>query len=167
MFQVGDQVVYGVHGVCIVADTEERVIDRKRRTFLVLEPVGQDGSRFLVPTHNETAMAKLRPMLTPEALEQLLHCEQIRQDKWIRDENQRKQTYRELIGSGDRVGLMQMVSSIYRFRLQQTAAGKRIHQCDEIFLRDAEKLLSGEIAIVLDMQPEEARSYLREKLKCA
>lgn len=166
MFQVGDQVVYGVHGVCSVTATEERVIDRLRRTFLVLKPVGQDGSRFLVPTHNDAAMGKIRPMLTPEALERLLVSDQIREDKWIRDENQRKQVYRELIGSGDRVGLMQMVYALYLFRLRQSATGKRIHQCDENFLRDAERLLSGEIAIVLNMPTEEARSYLRDKLKC-
>lgn len=166
MFQVGDRVVYGVHGVCSVTATEERVIDRLHRTFLVLEPVGLDGSRFLVPTHNGAAMGKIRPMLTPEELEQLLSSDQIREDKWIRDENQRKQAYRELIGGGDRVGLMQMVYALYLFRSRQSATGKRIHQCDENFLRDAERLLSGEIAIVLNMPTDEARSYLRDKLKC-
>ena len=56
MYQIGDQVVYGIHGVCCVVEQEERVIDRKRVTYLVLEPVGQDGSRYLVPTHNAAAM---------------------------------------------------------------------------------------------------------------
>ena len=166
MFQVGDQVVYGVHGVCIVMATENRMIDRKQRTYLVLEPAGQDGSRFLLPTHNDAVMSKLRPIQTRETLEKLLTSEQIREMNWIRDDNARKQIYREVIGSGGPVGLMQMVYSLYQFRTQQNAVGKKLHQCDENFLRDAERLLSGEISIVLKMQPDEARFYLREKLNC-
>lgn len=166
MFQVGDQVVYGIHGVCCVVDLEERVIDRKRLTYLALEPVGQDGSRYLVPTHNEAAMAKLRQMLTPAELEELLQSEQVRQDGWIRDENIRKQTYRELINSGDRASLMKMVRSLYHHKAEQSAAGRKIHQCDENFLRDAEKLLSGEISMVMQMGFDQARSFLRDCLKC-
>ncbi len=84
MYQVGDQVVYGIHGVCCVADQEERTVDRKRVTYLVLEPVGQDGSRYLVPTHNAAAMAKLRKMLSREDLERLLLSEEVRDDRCIR-----------------------------------------------------------------------------------
>lgn len=165
MYQVGDQVVYGIHGVCRVADLEERVIDRKRVTYLALEPMGQEGSRYLVPTHNAAAMGKLRKMLTPEEMEALLRSEEVRADGWIKDENQRKQTYRELISSGDRLNLMKMVHTLYNHKQQQSAAGKKVHLCDENFLRDAEKLLAGEIAIVLGLEPDQAKKYVREQLK--
>ena len=165
MYQVGDKVVYGIHGVCMVVDQEERLIDRKRVTYLALEPVGQGGSRYLVPTHNEAAMAKLRHMLTREELEALMDSEEILADGWIKDENLRKQTYRELISSGDRARLMQMVRTLYRHRKAQAAAGKKCHLCDENFLRDAEKLLIGEFSVVLDVDPEQAKQYIRSKLK--
>ena len=45
MYQTGDRVVYGSHGVCCVASLEERVIDRKIVQYLALEPVGQEGAR--------------------------------------------------------------------------------------------------------------------------
>lgn len=165
MYQVGEKVVYGVHGVCVVAAEEARVVDRKKVTYLALEPVGQDGTRYLVPTHNAIAMGKLQPMLTGEELTALIGSEAVRADAWIRDENQRKQTYRELIGSGDRVRLMQMVHTLYRHKKEQTAAGKKVHLCDDNFLRDAEKLLSGEFAIVLGMEADAARQYIRTHLK--
>ncbi len=164
MYQIGEQVVYGIHGVCRVADLEERVVDRKRVAYLVLEPVGQDGSRYLVPTHNEAAMAKLRKMLTPEEMTALFQSEQIRGDGWIREENVRKQVYREKISSGDRAVLMGLVCTLYRHKAEQLAAGKKVHQCDENFLRDAEKLLAGEVAIVMDMEYPQALAYLREQL---
>lgn len=165
MYQIGDKVVYGVHGVCMVVDQEERVVDRKRLTYLALEPVGQDGSRYLVPTHNAAAMAKLRSMLSREELDAIWQSEEVMADGWIRDENLRKQTYRELIGSGDRTKLMQMIRTLYRHKAQQTSAGKKVHLCDDNFLRDAEKLLASEVSIVMDMEPDQAKQYIRSKLK--
>ncbi len=165
MYQIGDQVVYGIHGVCRVADQEERVIDRKRVTYLVLEPVGQEGARYLVPTHNAVAMGKVKQMLSREDLTSLMTSEEVCADGWIRDENQRKQTYRELIGSGDRAKLMQMVRTLYRHKAAQSAAGRKVHMCDDNFLRDAEKLLASEISIVLELEQPQAMQFIREQLK--
>lgn len=164
MFQIGDQVLYGIHGVCRVVDLEKRIVDRKQRAYLVLEPEGQQGSRYLVPTYNEAAMSKLRRILTVQELEMLLCSEEIRTDFWIRDENQRKQRYRELISCGDRSALMGMVATLYRHKTAQAAAGRKCHLCDENFLRDAERLLSSEVALVLELEYDQARAYLRDKL---
>ena len=45
------------------------------------------------------------------------------------------------------------------------ALGKKNHLCDENFLHDAEKLLIGEISIVLHLEPEQARAYIHKNLK--
>ena len=164
MFQVGDRVVYGIHGVCDVTEQEVRMVDRKRVTYLVLEPLGQPGSRYLVPTHNAAAMGKLRKMLTKEEMEVLLLSDAVRMDCWIRDENLRKQAYRELIGSGDRQKLMGMVHTLYRHKAEQAAAGRKVHLCDDNFLRDAEKLLISEVSIVMELEPEQAKEFVRSKL---
>ena len=165
MYQIGDQVVYGMHGVCRVVEEEKRVIDRKAVTYLVLEPLVQNGSRFLVPTHNAAAMAKIRNMLTKEELDEMLQSEVVRVDGWIRDENQRKQTYRELIGSGDRERLISMICTLYRHKAEQTAAGRKVHLCDDNFLRDAEKLLISEVSVVMDMDMDTAKKFIRTQLK--
>lgn len=165
MYQSGEYVLYGIHGVCRVVGTEKQLINRKRTEFLVLEPLAQNESRFYLPTQNPTAMGKLKSVLSREEMLELLSSEQIREDCWIREENQRKQYYRDLISSGDRTALLQMVSSLYRYKDEQMAAGRKFHQCDDNFLRDAEKLLSSEISLVMDFSPEEARDYLRSQLR--
>lgn len=165
MFQIGDRVVYGIHGVCVIAEQEERICDRKKVTYLVLEPMGQKGSRYLVPAHNAAAMRKLKKLLTPEDLKKLLESQTGDSDGWIRDETLRKQTYRELISSGDREKLMKMVHALYRHKEIQSLAGKKVHLCDENFLRDTENLLSNEISVVLDMNMEDAKQYLRNHLR--
>ena len=165
MYQVGELVVYGMHGVCRVVSREERLVDKKRLNYLALEPVGHGGSRFLVPTQNAAAMAKLQPILSDEELEAMIRSEDVKTGEWIRDENQRKQAYRELIGSGDRKRIMRMVHTLYRHKADQSTLGRKIHLCDENFLHDAEKLLIGEIAIVLHLEPEQARAYIHKNLK--
>ena len=165
MFQIGDKVVYGVHGVCDIVEQEERVVDRKKVTYLALEPVGQGGARYLVPTHNAAAMAKLRHMLSREERDALVQSDAVRADGWIPDENQRKQTYREMISSGDRGKLMCMVRTLYRHKAAQTAAGRKCHLCDENFLRDAERLLIGEVSMILSVDADQAKQYLKNHLK--
>lgn len=165
MYQIGALVVYGIHGVCYVADLEERVVDRKIVVYMALEPLEQEGARYLIPTHNPVAMNKVKPILTKEALEEILTSADVRRGEWIRDENQRKQIYRELISCGDRIRLMQMVRTLYKHKDEQLSSGRKVHICDDNFLRDAEKLLASEIAVVTDLTPEEARQRLRSKLK--
>ena len=160
MYEIGEKVLYGIHGICRVTDTDERMVDRVKRQYLVLEPVDQAGAKFYVPTHNAAALAKLRPLLTREALEELLRSEEARQDSWIADENERKQSYRELINSGDRVALIRMVGSLHRHKQEQIEAGRKFHQSDENFLRDAEKLLSAEFSTVLGIEPGQVGSYV-------
>lgn len=165
MFQVGDQVLYGMHGVCTITDVEERNIDRKKIQYFVLEPAEQPGAKFYVPTGNRIALSKLRPIITREELNCLLASDEVQQDSWIQDENQRKQCYRDLITSGDRAALVRMVRTLHQHKKNQTAAGRKFHLCDENFLRDAEKLLGSEFALVLEMPQEEVGSYVRTMLR--
>lgn len=165
MYQIGDRVIYGSHGVCQIVDAEERTVDRKKIRYLVLEPVNQAGARFYVPAENPAALAKLRHILDRESLEQLLQSAEIRQDCWIPDENQRKQRYRELISSANREELLRMIHSLHIHKQRQIEAGRKFHLCDENFLRDAEKLLNAEFSLVLGIQPSQVGDYILSAIK--
>lgn len=164
MFQIGDQVVYVIHGICRVVEQEQRRVDGKHVVYLSLEPMGQTGSRFLVPTHNPVAMGKLRHLLTSQQAEDLLAMKGVELFQWIQEENRRKQFYRELIASGDCYKLISMVQMLSQHKASQTAMGRKLHMCDENFMRDAERLLVTEISTVLGKTPEEVRQPLRQKL---
>lgn len=165
MYQSGTYLIYGIQGVCRVVGTEVQRVNRKKTEYLVLEPIEKTESRFYLPTQNPAAMAKLRPVLTREEMVEVLASREVHSDCWIPEENQRKQRYRDLISSGDRLSLLQMLSCLYRHREEQMAAGRKFHQCDDNFLRDAERLLCVEVALVMDLTGEEAREYLRQQLK--
>ena len=60
--------------------------------------------------------------------------------------------------------MLSMIYTLYQHRAAQAEAGKKVHLCDDNFLRDAEKLLLSEIAMVMELTPEQAKQYLRESL---
>lgn len=165
MYSMGEYVLYGIHGVCRVAGFEKQLVNRKRTEYMILEPVNSSESRFYLPTANPAALEKLKPVLSAAQLQELLASGEIRKPCAIGDENRRKQYYRELLGSGDRHSILRTLCSLYRYREEQLAAGRKFHLCDDNFLRDAEKLLASEIGLVLEMTPEAARDYLRQQLK--
>ena len=161
MLQLGERVVYGIHGVCSIVTIEQRIIDRKKADYYVLEPLDQPGSKYYVPVNNQIAVSKLRPLLTVEQLEAMLNSPE--SVSWIADENQRKNKYRELINSGDRGALLGMIRLLQEHKISQLAAGRKFHLCDENFLKDAKKLLSSEICLVLGVPKRDVSAYIDSK----
>ena len=167
MFQVGDRVVYGIHGICRILDQEEQLVNRKRIRYFILEPLDRPGTRYLIPSENPAALAKLRPIISREELEALLSSADNWRYCWIDDANLRKQRYRELINSGDRGALLGMVCALYQHKVEQAAVGRKFHLCDENFLRDARKLLDAEFSLVLGIQPSVVETFIISALGIA
>lgn len=164
VFQRGDQVVYGIHGICRILDLEIQTVSRRKIEYYVLEPLNQPGARFYVPTQNQAAVAKLRPIITQQELDGLLRSDDATSEIWISDENLRKQRYRELITGGDRTALVAMVHALHKHKAEQLATGRKFHLCDENFLRDAEKLLGTEFAMVLNIPQSEVGDYIQKAM---
>ena len=164
VYQQGDQVVYGIHGVCKIHEITKQIVNRKRVEFYVLVPLNQTDARLFDPNQNRATASKMRPLLTKQEIDALLTLDAIEDDCWIDDENQRKQYYRELIVSGDRAKLISMIRSLYIHKENQIKHGRKFHLCDENFLRDAEKLLSSEFAFVLGITQNEVSKYIQDRL---
>lgn len=164
MYQIGDLVLYGVHGVCKIAGIETKTVNRKKIDYYILQPINQDGATYFIPANNETVLSKIRPIMTKDEIEKLLSSDSDVSGMWIPEENARKQRYRELIVSGDRVKLLQMIRILDRHKKEQQTAGRKFHQCDENFMRDAIKLLDEELAVVLNMDRTKVKEYVTERL---
>lgn len=163
MYRLLQMVVYGIHGVCRVLELEDRIVDKKAVTYYVLEPVSQPGARFYIPSHNAAAMAKLRPLTQKEALQQML-SDRADVAPWIPDENQRKQHYRQFLGNMDAKELVRMIRCLEAYRLSQAQLGRKLHICDENFLRDAKRILTSEISYVLELDEKDVSAHLMEMI---
>ncbi len=160
MLSIGERVVYGIHGVCQIVDFEEKRVNSKMVVYYVLQPLDQPQSRFYIPKDNPAAVAKLSKILTKQELDDLLHSDP--ENVWIDDEGRRKLYYRQLISSGDRASLIAMVRCLHLHRAQQIAAGKKLHLCDENFMRDAQRVIEGEISLVLNIPIDQVGRYLAD-----
>lgn len=160
MYQVSQLVVYGVHGVCRITHMEERRVDRQMVNYFVLEPLSQPRNQYLIPCGNPAALAKMRPLLEKQQLLAVLRGD-LNEEPWIPNENLRKQYYRQILNSGDVAALIGMLHCLETYRQAQLEAGRRLHICDENFLRDVKKVLSGEISTVLDIPESEIPDYIQ------
>lgn len=164
-FQPGEMLLYGMHGVCRVVAIEQRKVDRKTVEYYCICLVEQSGSNFYIPTGSPAAVSKLHPLLTRQELDVLLQSVKTEPDAWISDENRRKQHYRELVSGLDRKALLCTVSALVHHKNRQLACGKKLHLCDENFLRDAQKLISGEFSMVLGIPKGEVGQYIQRVLE--
>lgn len=160
MYQKGSMVIYGIHGVCSILETEIRKIDRKNVEYYVLQPLDHPDARYYIPTQSPAAVSKMSPLLTKEEINELLCNIDIYNHSWIDDENQRKQLYKTVISSGDRYQLISLICLLHRHRKMQLESGRKFHACDENFLRDAEKVISGELSLVLNIARDEVGQYI-------
>ncbi|MBQ3251818.1 MAG: CarD family transcriptional regulator [Oscillospiraceae bacterium] len=161
--KLSDLVMYGIHGVCKIIAVESKIVDKKTVEYYVLEPVCQPGSKYYIPTQNPAALAKLSPILSRNALDNLLNDPEIHRTAWVDDESRRKQHYKELLNGSDRGALIQMAHTLITRRKEQEQLGKKFHQCDEIFLKDALKLLDSEISIIMGIPQKDVRSFMESK----
>ena len=67
MYEIGQQVLYGIHGVCTVTAIELMRFGKEKARYYVLEPVEQPGSRFYVPVENEAAATTIFALGAPSA----------------------------------------------------------------------------------------------------
>lgn len=161
-YSVGEQVVYGSHGVCAIVDIETRRLDKRQVRYYVLEQIDHSGCRFYVPSENEAAVSKIRRVMSEQQVKELLSSSEVHSSAWVEDENLRKQRYKELIGGTDLPALINMVHCLHIHRQNQTQAGKKFHICDENFLRDAQKLLEGELSVALQMPQDQVSEYIKQ-----
>lgn len=161
MFEIGEKVVYGTEGVCTVAEVREMKVSRTKAQYYVLRPIYREGATIFVPVNNPTLTGKMRRLLSVEEINALLS--QIRQQEisWIDDANERKEEFRRILTAGDRRELLGMIRSLYLRRQLLQSTGKRLRTNDDQVLRDAERLLNDEFALVLGITPREVPEYIR------
>ena len=72
MFQVNDMIVYGAHGVCRIAEIEERDFNGSSIEYYILKPVYDEKATIFVPVLNDRLTAKMRRVLSKDEIEALI-----------------------------------------------------------------------------------------------
>ena len=165
MFKVNDVVVYGSQGVCEIIDIEEKKIDGASKSYFVLKPRADRGATFYVPTWNEKAWGKMRKVMTKKDVDALIDSMPTKVPTWIANENERKETYKKILASGDQAAIISMVQALFAHKKEREAEGKRLHMSDEHFMKDAEQLLYNEWQYVLNVDKAGLMNYIINRIE--
>ena len=99
MFNVGDKVVYPMHGAGVIEAIEEReFLGEKRRYYIMRMPIGD--MRVMVPT-DATEEVGLRQVMSREDVEQVLAILRSQSTKMSNNWNRRYRANMEKIKSGN------------------------------------------------------------------
>lgn len=129
--------------------------------FLVL--MRQKTAKVFVPVQNEKLVGKMRAVLTKDEIIDLLD-NMPKEEEWISNKNIRFETFKNIISEGKSSELLRLIRTLKLHEKQQLKRGKRLHMADERFLKEAEKMVLGEFAYVLN---ESTDDILNRIVNCA
>ena len=75
--------------------------------------------------------------------------------------------YRSIIGTHSTTDLVEIIKSVYSKKREAEAAGRRVSQMDDRYMKLAEELLHGELSVALEIPKDEVREYIRQRVKAA
>lgn len=165
MFNKGDTVLYGSSGVCRVEGTKQQELYDTMIEYLVLKPVYDENSTVFVPVRNKELMSKIIPILSEKQVYEFIDNIPNEETIWIEDDKQRKQLYQDIISRFDRKQLVQIIKTLYLHKISQQEKGRKLHQCDEQILRQAEKLLYSEFAVALNIPVDEILPLITKQIE--
>ncbi len=162
MFEKGELIMCGGHGVCRVIDITGNPIDRfdKEKKYYVLEPVFEKASTIYTPVDNDKIV--MRRIMNKEEAEKLIaHIAEI-DTVWIQEEKRREQTYKEAISTYDSRSLVQIIKTLYQRKRSRIDEGKKVLSSDEQYLHKAEELLYSEMSLALSIPKDKVVDYISE-----
>lgn len=167
MFKVGDKIVYGKTGVCEVIDITEMTLPggTKKELYYNLRPLYITGSTIFAPAEN--SKISMRAIISKEEALKLINMIPCIKAEPFSSKAKREisEYYENAIGSLDCKELVELTMSIYAKKQIAAQNKKNIGALDEKFMKKAEEMLFGELAVVLEIEKEEVPSYIAKMIE--
>lgn len=165
MFKIGEFIIYGNNGVCKVTGVGSMDSPGipKDRLYYTLEPCANTGSKIFTPADNEKVI--MRPVISREEALNLIEDIKNIQTLWVSDEKRRETEYKEAVRTCDCRDLVKIIKTIYLRKQDRLAKGKKVMACDERYFRIAEENFYGELAVSLDMNKEDVKRYVIDRVE--
>lgn len=168
MFEVGDLVQYGGMGVCRVRELRSVSAPRTQpggqaQLYYVLQPLYQN-CEVSIPVDNKKVL--MRPVITREEALALIDAIPDGEAEIYHNSSFQRlaEHYRQSIVSCDCGDLLELTRSLYAKKREAESRKKKLGVIDERFMRRAEELLFGELAVALEIEREAVPDYIAERL---
>ena len=162
MYQVGELVVYGATGVCRVEELTR--LPGGDREYYLLKPLWQDG---VIYAPVDSGKVPMRPVISREEAEALVDQMPDIQAAVCRGTTVQAlaQQYQSAVRDGGHQALIEMMKAIYLKRGEAEAKNRRLGMTDERYMKQAERMLYGELATALEIPFEEVERYIADRLE--
>lgn len=160
MYKTGDIIIYTTYGVCKVDDVVAETFAGETKNYYILKPLNDSKSSIKVQTDNPIVVSKLRDLLNPEDIFELIHQIPFVETYWIDNENERKRVFSNILRSGSRTEIIQVVKSIDAHQKRLKEKNRKLHACDEQSLKDGLKLILDEFSFVLGIPKNEILNFV-------
>lgn len=164
VFNIGEKVLYSVNGVCEITDITEKVFDKTVIRYYVLKPISNNEATLFVPVNNENLVRKMKRLMTCDQLDEVLNNVSVKDIEWNTNEAERKEEFRNIISFGNVSEILVLLKSIWLHRTVQSSKGRKLHISDEMFLREAEKIIKEEISTVIGVEQDAVIPYIKNKI---
>ena len=151
MFEKGEKIIYGKTGVCVVEDIAERAVPGGKRLYYTLRPLYQSGNVIFAPADSDKIF--MRPIITRQDAEKLI--EDVPKIREFSDETEIR-SCEELLSFAIMLYERRKKARRMKRKLSFTY-GNRLHR--------AEQVLFGELAAVLEVEPESVPGLLFAAIK--
>ena len=166
-FKTNDYVMYGGSGVCIIEGIgvpDIRGIDSTKQYYL-LKPIYTQDSTIFSPVDNSRVV--MRRLISKEEAQELIAQIPDIDTIWDDNEKVREEKYLEALHSYSCYEWMRMIKTLY-LKIEDRAQHKKSSgEKDQRYLRMAEDLLYGELAIPLAIKKDQVGPYIAEQMRLA
>ena len=155
MFDIGDKVVYPMHGAGIIEKIEEKEVLGETRSYYILHiPYG--NMQVMVPV-GSADQAGVRPIVSPDKIEEVYDLLRAASSEMDENWNRRSRENMELLKSGDIACVAEVVRNLMRVeRVKKLSTGEKK------MLANAKQILVSEIVLVLGLSEEDVEEILED-----
>jgi len=149
MYNIGDKIVYPMHGAGIIEQIEEKVILGERREYYVLRvPCGD--MKIMIPVDKSDDIG-VRAVITPEEMEEVLAILRGESTDMSNNWNRRYRENTDKLKTGDAREVAEVVRNLLR-----TDREKTLSTGEKKMLSSARQILVSEMILASNLDPAEA-----------
>ena len=164
MYEIGQLIVYGNEGVCRVEEIGTPKISGvdKHRDYYTLAPIYREGKVF-TPVDSKVFM---RPVISREEALALIDRIPEMTAEAYENANLRflNEHYQHCLQNYTCADLLQLIKDVRAKRCQMIERGKKLGLVDERYMKRAEEMLHGELAVALGMTREQVPKFISDAL---
>ncbi len=161
MFNVGDIIIYTTTGLCRIDSLIKKEFNGQIKDYYILKPLNDNRSVLQVQVDNPITQIKLKTLLSKDEIMETIAKLPVLEPYWIENENERKKTFSEILRNGERLEILKLIKSILEHHKGLKEKGRKLHACDEQYLKDGKKLIAEEFSYVLNMDRPSFEEYIK------